>query len=132
MLAGLLLLVAAQDGCLTSLIDPAEQPEPMQAAGDGLWIGGIAFLSTDFTSVAAVEDDYGLSWSAQIRFSPSGNAKFIAAQRCGVGRAIEISIDRKAISRPNLNEPITGGEAQISAGWTRAEAEAMVRRLSGG
>jgi len=118
----LLLLMAnpAQDDCVAAPSQP--EASPQRKSGDGLWIGGIGFTATDIASAEPRLDDYSGEPVLAIAFTPSGNAKFLEAQRCGVGRPIEISIDRAIISRPILNEPINGGKANISGGWQSLEA----------
>lgn len=106
--------------------------EPAQRAGDGLWIGGIAFAPSDIGSAEAITDQVTGQWVLELRFTPSGNARFVEAQRCGVGYPIEISMDRKVLSRPILNERILGGQAQVSGGWDdRTEVDAVARRITG-
>lgn len=109
-----------------------DNPEPAQRAGDGLWIGGIAFAPSDIGSVEAIADKVTEQWVLELRFTPSGNTKFVEAQRCGVGYPIEISVDRRVLSRPILNEPILGGQAQVSGGWRdRTEIDAVAQRITG-
>jgi hypothetical protein len=132
MLALLLLAAVPQDGC-AKIPDgwSMDDPKPLQATGEGLWIGGIGFGRDDFAEAVVNESFPGGDWAIQVQFSAAGNAKFIEAQRCGVGRIVEISLDRKIISRPVLNEPVTAGMAEISGGWSnRAEAEAIAVRLA--
>jgi preprotein translocase subunit SecD len=75
-------------------------------------------------------DDYSGEPVLALAFTGSGNAKFLRAQRCGVGRPIEISIDRTVVSRPILNEPVTGGKANISGGWQSLDAvQAVAARI---
>lgn len=133
MLAGLLLIaIQAQDGCIVYPEAPPPQSEsiPLQKAGDGLWIGGIGFTAADLASAEPQTDEYSGEPVLALSFTAAGNAKFLEAQRCGVGRAIEISVDRSVLSRPVLNEPITGGKANISGGWKSRDAvQAVAARI---
>lgn len=109
-----------------------DEPRPFQKAGAGLWIGGIGFAATDIATVRASEDRYGLGWSLELGFTPAGNTKFLEAQRCGVGKPLEISIDRHVLSRPMLNERILGGKAMIAGSWkTREEVDSVIRQITG-
>ncbi|MES2988033.1 MAG: hypothetical protein V4808_09020 [Pseudomonadota bacterium] len=132
MLAALLLSLAIQDQCFAEGAEPNEMPQPAQAAGDGLWIGGIRFYPADIATAEPHHSDLTELWELQIRFTASGSVKFQQAQRCGVGHAIEISVNRRAISRPNLAERILGPEMAIGGGWPdRASVElvaATIRR----
>ncbi|MEP9357304.1 hypothetical protein [Sphingomonas sp. KR3-1] len=109
-----------------------DDARPFQKAGKGLWIGGLAFTRADIAGTRPVESEYGIGWTLELSFTQAGNARFVQAQHCGVGRPIEISIDRHVLSRPVLNEQILGGKAVITGGWkTREEVEAVARRISG-
>lgn len=134
LLATLLLTASAlQDGCVkTPDASLANDPAPLQPAGSGLWIGGIAFAPADIDTVMVTRDDAAEQWVLDLRFTTAGNAKFIQAQRCGVGHMMEISVDRKLVSRPYLREPIAGGRARISSNWSnRGEADALAARIAG-
>lgn len=134
MLLATLLLIASppQNGCVGLADAPlANDPAPLQPAGSGLWIGGLPFDATDVETVSVTHDGVTHQWLIELRFTAAGNTKFIQAQRCGVGHMLEISVDRKLISRPYLREPVTGGRAQISANWSdRAEPDALAARIT--
>jgi SecD/SecF fusion protein len=49
-----------------------------------------------------------------------------------VGKAMEIRIDGRAVSKPVIREPITGGGGQIAGGFTVPQAREMAERLSTG
>jgi hypothetical protein len=92
------LLAAAQDSPCPP--DPFANPDsyesagPVEPSGPGLWIGGVAFLPTDIDSAAAIQDSLTEAWAIEITLTPSGKAKFDRLQRCRIGLAIEISLDR--------------------------------------
>jgi preprotein translocase subunit SecD len=48
------------------------------------------------------------------------------------GKAMEIRVDGRAISKPVIREPILGGTGQIAGGFTAAQAREMAERLSTG
>lgn len=134
MLLPLLLVVTAPaaDRCDPPRNRSFDDPRPFQKAGHGLWIGGIEFTSADIADARAAEGQYDDGWTIELVFTAPGNARFVQAQHCGVGKVIEISIDRHVLSRPVLNEPILGGKAMIMGGWkTREEAEAVIRKITG-
>ena len=134
MLLPLLLTLAlpAGDRCQPPRHRRADDPRPFQKAGAGLWIGGIAFVPADIADAKAAESEYGPGWTIELVFTTAGNARFVQAQHCGVGKMIEISINRHVLSRPVLNEPILGGKAMIVGDWkTREETEAAVRQILG-
>ena len=103
---------------------------PLQAAGDGLWIGGVAFSAADIQSVEVTESSAILSqWELKLKFTTSGNAKFIDAQRCGPGSIVEISLDRKVLSQPQLIETILGGEASVAGSPGQDEWLEIAKRI---
>ena len=124
-------LVASQQGC--SLPDYNEQryERPLQASGEGLWIDGVRFENADLISIEPVLDELlREQWALRIRFTRTGDKKFRSAQRCGVGRFMEVSFDRKVIARPTLYEPLTGGVMFLMAVRnTQREAEAFASRI---
>ncbi len=57
-----------------------------------------------------------------ISFDSIGKARFASITRNNVGRSLAIVLDDKVQSAPVIREAITGGEAQISGGFTLREA----------
>src|SRR5918912_737914 len=49
-----------------------------------------------------------------------------------VGKAIAIVLDDIVYSAPNVNEPITGGNSQISGGFTAQEGQDLANILKSG
>lgn len=102
-----------------------------ELSGKGLWIGGTFFGADDIASATPelgrfAPDD----WIVTLRFTEAGNAKFIAAQHCRLGRQIEISFDGHVIAEPVLNSYIRDGRADIYSGTSsRADASAMAAAI---
>lgn len=128
-----LLLALAPPQADTCRIPPFEEGKanpPAQESGKGLWIGGIGFGAADILAATPDIDPSTGYPVLEVQFSPAGQARFLEAQRCGVGTLIEISVDREVLSRPRLAERITGDRIQISGGWTGiAEVVALSRRV---
>jgi hypothetical protein len=124
-------LVTPQQGCRLPDYDEQRYERPVQASGEGLWIGGVGFEDADFLSIEPVLDELlREQWVLRIRFTRTGDKKFRRAQRCGVGRFMEVSFDRKVIARPTLYEPLTEGVMHLMAGWnTQREAEAFASQI---
>jgi preprotein translocase subunit SecD len=134
MLASLLLIsIATQDGCLPDapVAQPQSESKPLQKAGNGLWIGGIGFTAADIASAEPQTEQYTGQPTLSLTFTPSGNAKFLEAQRCGENRPVEISLDGVTLSRPILRGgQITGGKAMIAGGWDSLDAvQAIATRI---
>lgn len=67
-----------------------------------------------------------------IRFNQEGAKLFEQITRENVGENLAIFLDGELISAPNINEPISGGNAIISGGFTPDEAKALAENLNFG
>ncbi|QGN55997.1 protein translocase subunit SecD [Novosphingobium sp. Gsoil 351] len=67
-----------------------------------------------------------------ITFDSEGGAKFARLTTENVNRPFAIILDGKAISAPNINEPILGGSAQISGNFTVETANQLAIALRSG
>ncbi|MBV1917850.1 MAG: protein translocase subunit SecD [Sphingomonadaceae bacterium] len=67
-----------------------------------------------------------------ITFDQQGGAKFAKLTSENVNRPFAIILDGKVLSAPNINEPILGGSAQISGGFTVDTANQLAISLRSG
>ena len=67
-----------------------------------------------------------------ITFDTQGGAKFAKLTSENVNRPFAIILDGKVLSAPNINEPILGGNAQISGGFTVESANQLAIALRSG
>lgn len=67
-----------------------------------------------------------------IAFDQQGGAKFAKLTTENAGKPFAIILDGKVLSAPNINEPIIGGRAQISGGFTTDEANQLAISLRSG
>jgi len=67
-----------------------------------------------------------------VRFTAEGADLFADITRNNVNRQLGIFLDGELLSAPNINEPITGGTAVISGGFTADEAKELAQNLSFG
>lgn len=67
-----------------------------------------------------------------VRFTPEGTALFSQITTENVGEQLGIFLDGELLSAPRINEPIVGGTAVISGGFTPDEARALAQNLSFG
>lgn len=65
-------------------------------------------------------------------FNSEGADLFEQITRENTGKVLGIFLDGQPISLPVINEPITGGQAVISGGFTAGEARLLVRDLNFG
>ena len=67
-----------------------------------------------------------------IQFDSVGSRRFATLTSENVGRPFAIILDGQVISAPNINEPILGGTAQISGGFTVDSANQLAISLRSG
>ena len=67
-----------------------------------------------------------------ITFDQQGGEKFARLTSENVNRPFAIILDGKVLSAPNINEPILGGSAQISGGFTVDQANQLAISLRSG
>ncbi|MCB2075771.1 MAG: protein translocase subunit SecD [Novosphingobium sp.] len=67
-----------------------------------------------------------------IQFDQQGGAKFAKLTTENVNRPFAIILDGQVLSAPNINEPILGGSAQISGGFTVDAANQLAISLRSG
>lgn len=67
-----------------------------------------------------------------IQFDQQGAARFAQLTTENVNRPFAIILDGKVLSAPNINEPIQGGSAQISGGFTVDAANQLAISLRSG
>ena len=67
-----------------------------------------------------------------ITFNPSGARRFGRTTQENVGKPFAIILDGRILSAPNINEPILGGQAQISGGFTVESASELAISLASG
>lgn len=67
-----------------------------------------------------------------ITFDSEGGARFAQLTQANVGRPFAIILDGVVLSAPNINEPILGGQAQISGSFTVDSANQLAIALRSG
>lgn len=67
-----------------------------------------------------------------LEFTAEGAEKFRKVTAANVGRPLAIRLDGRIISAPNINEPISGGRAQISGQFSLSEMKDLVIKLKAG
>jgi preprotein translocase subunit SecD len=67
-----------------------------------------------------------------IEFNKEGTKKFYNATKSNTGKPLAILLDGKVISAPNIQEPISGGKAQISGSFSVEEMRDLVIKLKAG
>ncbi|HWH22213.1 MAG TPA: protein translocase subunit SecD [Allosphingosinicella sp.] len=67
-----------------------------------------------------------------IRFDGQGSRRFAKTTQTNVGKPFAIVLDNVVLSAPNINEPILGGQAQISGSFTVESANNLAIQLRSG
>ena len=67
-----------------------------------------------------------------IKFNTSGARRFGKTTQENVNKPFAIILDEKVLSAPNINEPILGGQAQISGNFTVETANQLAISLASG
>jgi preprotein translocase subunit SecD len=67
-----------------------------------------------------------------ITFNSAGARRFGRATQENVGKPFAIILDDKVLSAPNINEPILGGGARITGGFTVESASSLAISLASG
>jgi len=81
------------------------------------------------SSAQASVDPYG-SYLVHLNFNSEGKKRFADLTTANSGRLLGIVLDGKLYSAPRINEPITGGSAQITGRFSAREAEQLANVLN--
>jgi preprotein translocase subunit SecD len=68
----------------------------------------------------------------EIKFNTTGARRFGRTTQENVGKPFAIILDDKVLSAPNINEPILGGNAQITGSFTSQQAHDLAVSLASG
>ena len=127
-------------------LDPEKLPAesirlPMRKGGDAdedeaprtMLIHETPEIEGDQIHRMSVTNGFG-NWTINLRLKKAGADSFWELSKThntqgGTGLPLAIVIDGEIVSAPVFNEPIAGGEAQISGSFTRAEADAIAFRF---
>jgi len=95
------------------------------------------FKPTDLTGKYLKKAELGFEQNSpkavvSIEFNDEGTKLFEELTTKYVGKQLAIYIDNSLISAPVVQEPITGGKAQITGNFTVNEAKEMARNLNAG
>lgn len=98
--------------------------------------GNNSWISTDlnekYIKKAEVTTDSGGEWGVGLEFTTEGKEKFAQLTKEQVGKQLGIFFNNELITAPKIQEPITGGYAQITGNLTHDQAEQMAQTLSVG
>ena len=81
---------------------------------------------------ASLSHDENQRPNVSIKFSGTGGRKFARVTQENVGKPFAMILDNSVLSAPNINEPILGGNAQISGNFTIESANQLAIALRSG
>jgi preprotein translocase subunit SecD len=81
---------------------------------------------------AEVNPERQTEWQVAITFNGPGGRRFARVTQENTGKPFAIIIDNQVISAPNINEPILGGRASISGGFTADSSNQLAIALRSG
>ncbi|MFF0345703.1 protein translocase subunit SecD [Kribbella sp. NPDC004875] len=100
-------------------------------------LGPAIMKGTDLSDASAGIPQNGLQWQVNLKFTGEGGDKFLKAttaisQRGQGNNLFAIVLDGETISTPSVDNPIPGGQAQITGTFTEAEARDLANVLKYG
>ncbi len=100
-------------------------------------LGPAIMKGTDLADASAGIPQGGFQWQVNLKFTGEGGDKFLKATQNisarGQGQNLfAIVLDGETISTPSVDQPIPGGQAQITGSFTEAEARDLANVLKYG
>jgi SecD/SecF fusion protein len=86
----------------------------------------------DLTNAGATLDPKTGEWAVSFAFDSVGTRAFSSVTQANVGQRFAIVLDNKIIEAPVIRTPITGGEGQITGGFTAQKATDLALMLRAG
>ena len=111
----------------SSVLLPSEDPnEPQVLVKRRVLVSGESLTS------ASQSFDENNRPAIAFRFNGEGARRFGAATTANVGKRFAIVLDNRVISAPQIINPITGGNGQITGNFTLQEAQELANLLQAG
>ncbi|MBS0254915.1 MAG: protein translocase subunit SecD [Proteobacteria bacterium] len=117
---------------------PGDEIVPFAAGANGAQAGALAvkrlggIKGDRLTDAKASQDSRSNQPVVSITFDQDGGARFAKLTTENVNHPFAIILDGKVLSAPNINEPILGGQAQISGSFTTESATQLAISLRSG
>jgi preprotein translocase subunit SecD len=105
---------------------------PYPAQGAPIAVKRTTIISGDQLADARQTYDQNGQPNVTINFNADGGRRFAKVTQENTGKPFAIIVDNSVISAPNINEPILGGSATISGGFTVDSANQLAIALRSG
>jgi preprotein translocase subunit SecD len=125
-------LTADQNQVLQGHAPAGSQVLPMAEGGGAIAVKRRVMVSGDQLVDAKQGFDQDGRAVVNIRFNAAGARRFGRVTQENVNKPFAIILDDKVLSAPNINEPILGGQAQISGNFTVETANQLAVSLASG
>lgn len=126
------LLAFALLSCPASLAAQQDAGEaraaPAPPAEKGIWIGSLDLCRSGPVKAMASTDTYSGQPIVNVTLPATLRGALAELTAANIGKPMPIRVDGRVVSEPYVNEPISGGELQIS-GIDRAEADRIAAAL---
>jgi preprotein translocase subunit SecD len=111
---------------------PGSQVLPMADGSGFITVKRRVMVSGDQVVKANQGFDQNGQPDIELGFNTAGARRFARATQENVGKPFAIILDDKVLSAPNINEPILGGNAQITGNFTVQSAHDLAVSLASG
>ena len=111
---------------------PGSQVLPMADGSGKIAVSRRVMVSGDQLIKAHQAFDQNNQATVSITFNAAGAKRFGRTTQENVNKPFAIILDDKVLSAPNINEPILGGQAQISGNFTVESANQLAVALASG
>jgi preprotein translocase subunit SecD len=111
---------------------PGSQVLPMAQGGGFMAVKRRVMVSGDQLTDARQSFDQDGRPDIDLTFNSAGARRFARATQENVNKPFAIILDDKVLSAPNINEPILGGRANITGGFTVQSAHDLAVSLASG
>ena len=111
---------------------PGSQVLPMAQGGGFMAVKRRVMVSGDQLVDARQSFDQDGRPDIDLTFNTAGARRFARATQENVNKPFAIILDDKVLSAPNINEPILGGRANITGGFTVQSAHDLAVSLASG
>jgi preprotein translocase subunit SecD len=125
-------LTADPQQVLQGRAPPGSQVLPLADGTGAMAVKRRVMVSGDQLTDAKQSFDQDGRPVVSITFNSAGARRFGRVTQENVNKPFAIILDEKILSAPNINEPILGGQAQISGNFTVESANALAISLASG